>query len=240
MEVPIALSSNFTENDNKIDTSNNSNIAPKFEDIVDIKNYNKNINELASNEVMTPKKKKKIKLKFCCKKIGHTLCLFSDRMGNPIIMIGPHWPMYICFCGLVTLSFSSFFYHFFERFNFFYKTFGICTFALYFISYTGTFLLNPGYPERNEQSLKGEPRIKYKYCIECNIWERIDRGISHCDECGVCVEGYDHHCPWTGKCIGRKTIYYFYTFLTSVFIVFIFFITSLIYLDMNGNKKKKF
>lgn len=25
----------------------------------------------------------------------------------------------------------------------------------------------------------------------------------HCHECEICVQGYDHHCPWIGKCIGK-------------------------------------
>ena len=235
MEVPIT-SSTISEKDNKLEIINNENV-PKFEDIVDMKNYpNKNINETQNNFQSNSRQKHK-NLRFCCKKIGHTLCLISDKMGNPLIMIGPHWPMYVCFCGFVTLGFISFFYHFFNILNYFFKIFGIFSFSLYFISYTGTFLLNPGYPERNEESLLGNPRINYKFCIECNMWVRIDRRTSHCVECGVCIEGYDHHCPWTGKCIGKKTIYYFYTFITSVFIIFGFFVSALIYVDLTGEKK---
>ena len=229
-----------SENNNNLESSKNVSTSPKFQDIVDIKNYyNKNINDAITNKLDTPMKSQKVKLKFCCKKIGHTLCLLSDKMGNPIIMIGPHWPMYACFCGFVTLGYFSFFYHFFKILNIFFKVFGISSYGLYFISYTGTFLLNPGYPERNENSLVGKPRIKYKYCIECDIWIRIDKSVSHCPECGVCVEGYDHHCPWTGKCIGRKTINYFYTFITSVFIIFLYFVSALIFIDLKEKKPIK-
>ena len=238
MEVPIT-SSSLSEKDNKIEISNEN--VPKFEDIVDIKNYpNKNINETQKDFHINSKKIHK-NLRFCCKKIGHTLCLFSDKMGNPLIMIGPHWPMYVCFCGLISLIFISFFYHFWILLNIFFRIFGLFSFGIYYISYTGTFLLNPGYPERNEDSLIGNPRIKYKFCVECNIWVRIDRQISHCIECGVCIEGYDHHCPWTGKCIGKKTIYYFYTFITSVFIILAFFVSALIFIDLieeKSNRKK--
>ena len=238
MKVPIT-SSSFSEKDNKIELTKSEITIPKFEDIVDVKNYNKNINEINSIAIDSNKKAKNPNLKFCCKKLGHTLCLFSDKMGNPLIMIGPHWPMYACFCGILSLGFISFFYKFYTILNLFLKIFGVLSFSIYFFSYTGTFLLNPGYPERNVDSLKGNPRIKYKFCMECNIWERIDRNIFHCPECGVCIEGYDHHCPWTGKCIGKKTIYYFYTFITSVFVVFLFFIVALIYIDYNGEKKRK-
>ena len=164
------------------------------------------------------------------------LCFFSDKMGNPLIMIGPHWPMYVIFCGGVTIGYIAFFHAFFKKLNLFFKIFGITSFSTFFLSYSGTFFLNPGYPERNEYSLVGKPRMLYKNCPYCEIWERVDRKISHCMECGVCVEGHDHHCPWTGKCIGRKTINYFYVFITSVFINFFFFIAALISID---NKKGK-
>ncbi|KAL7551695.1 hypothetical protein ACHAWF_015269 [Thalassiosira exigua] len=34
----------------------------------------------------------------------------------------------------------------------------------------------------------------------------------HCAECGVCIEGYDHHCPWMGTCIGKRNFTAFMTF----------------------------
>ena len=237
MEEPIS-SSIFPEKDNKIEiSSKNINIAPRFEDIVDIKNYSiKNIKELTSNRYQIKHKSEKLKLRFCFKKIGHTLCLLSDKMGNPIIIIGPDWCMYVCFCGLISFGYSLFFITFWKNLNLFYKICGICSYSIYFLSYTGTFLLNPGYPERNENSLKGVPRIKYKFCNKCEIYERIDRKICHCIICGICIEGFDHHCPWTGKCIGRKTIHFFNTFLYSIIGVILYFILALLHIDINKRK----
>ena len=131
MEVSIT-SSNLSEKENKLEISNNENI-PKFEDIVDIKNYSiKNINE-PSNDFQSNSKQKKKKLKFCCKKIGHTLCLISDKMGNPLIMIGPHWPMYFCFCGLVSLGYFSFFLSFFSYIKYFFEN--LWNFIIWIIFY---------------------------------------------------------------------------------------------------------
>jgi hypothetical protein len=50
---------------------------------------------------------------------------------------------------------------------------------------------------------------------------RLGRGTVHCEKCGVCIEGYDHHCPWVGKCIGRKNLLKFYYFIFSIFMLFI-------------------
>lgn len=41
--------------------------------------------------------------------------------------------------------------------------------------------------------------------------------IYHCPECNICIEGYDHHCPWIGKCVGAKNLCSFYFFLIMVF-----------------------
>ena len=233
MEDPTT-SSTFQENENKIEVeiSNNNSSIPKYEDIVDIQAYNTN----AKNSKIKPKKdlfKKKREYKFYCKKIGNTLCFFSDNFGNPLIMIGPHWPMYVFFCGGVTTGYFFFFKSFFLKLHFINKLFGIFSFLFFYITYTGVFALNPGYPKRDENSLAGKPRSIYKKCVYCDIWERVDMNITHCMDCGVCVEGYDHHCPWTGKCIGRKTIKFFYLFLTSVIIAFVFFVVALINVDLN-------
>ena len=43
------------------------------------------------------------KRRFLYKFVGKTLFIFSDKNGNPIFIIGPHWGMYICFNGTITL-----------------------------------------------------------------------------------------------------------------------------------------
>ena len=48
-------------------------------------------------------------------------------------------------------------------------------------------------------------------CAQCDLY-RPD-GAQHCYDCQVCVQDLDHHCPWTGKCIGKKNISCFYAFL---------------------------
>ena len=58
---------------------------------------------------------------------------------------------------------------------------------------------------------------KKKKPVPCQIC-KLDRpdNASHCYECGVCVLDLDHHCPWTGKCIGKRNLKFFYVFLFTL------------------------
>ena len=54
-------------------------------------------------------------------------------------------------------------------------------------------------------------KFKIKFCSTCFIFR--PPGISHCKKCNVCVEKFDHHCPWIGNCIGKNNYKFFLTFL---------------------------
>jgi palmitoyltransferase ZDHHC9/14/18 len=64
-------------------------------------------------------------------------------------------------------------------------------------------------------------------CSRCEMSRPV--GASHCYDCEVCVKDLDHHCPWTGKCIGRKNLYFFYLFLLflTLHILFVGIVTGL-------------
>lgn len=53
--------------------------------------------------------------------------------------------------------------------------------------------------------------VEKRYCTVCNVEQPIRS--KHCKDCKRCVAMYDHHCPWTGNCVGEKNHCFFYTFL---------------------------
>ena len=61
-----------------------------------------------------------------------------------------------------------------------------------------------------------------RLCRKCNI--RVSKGTYHCSDCDVCIRDYDHHCPWTSKCIGGGNLCRFYVFLgmVPVYMIYVF------------------
>ncbi|KAJ1635576.1 DHHC palmitoyltransferase-domain-containing protein [Pavlovales sp. CCMP2436] len=57
----------------------------------------------------------------------------------------------------------------------------------------------------------GTLQVPLKWCYACRIF-RPPRA-AHCQDCGVCVREWDHHCPWMGQCIGKRNYRFFYAFL---------------------------
>ena len=106
------------------------------------------------------------------------------------------------------------------------------------ISYLITSLINPGIPNRDHYSkyfIKNNPDLPSSSVVKCSICNIVvpkHFRISHCNRCQVCVKNYDHHCPWTGKCIGERNLTPFYVFLFFLlgymFMSFITFITYII------------
>lgn len=52
-----------------------------------------------------------------------------------------------------------------------------------------------------------------KFCTVCQIVQ-LDT-TEHCEDCDCCILGYDHHCPWMGKCIGQGNMKWFVLFNVS-------------------------
>ena len=92
-----------------------------------------------------------------------------------------------------------------------------------------TLILNPGivYNQKNEGN-NSEPKI---YCFQCRFqYPHLDKVLTHCENCGVCVFGRDHHCDVFGKCVGRNNEKIFETFGFCVCLLFLFDFGSIGYI----------
>lgn len=68
-------------------------------------------------------------------------------------------------------------------------------------------------------TVKGGSTFTMRWCDECKHY-RPPRS-HHCSVCEMCVEHFDHHCPWVDNCIGMKNYRYFVLFISSLIIYII-------------------
>ena len=171
-----------------------------------------------------PLKPKKFKL---FKKEGRCLFAFIDRYGNPLLIIGPNIVMYVCFCGIISLIMLGIYLTLWNKLGYIMRILGNICFWTYFISYTHCSLINPGYPKNDLGRNYGSPNKDYYYCNLCHFYVRRDKFASHCFDCDICIENFDHHCPWTGHCIGKNNLYSFYIFIGFSFFIILYLATAI-------------
>ena len=72
-------------------------------------------------------------------------------------------------------------------------------------------------PVASRSGLFGIESMRAKnWCAFCEMGRPLghaNRPTAHCYTCGRCVLDLDHHCPWTGKCIGKGNMFVFNLFL---------------------------
>lgn len=173
------------------------------------------------------------------KKLGNTYSFFGDVYGNPRIIIGPHWHLFL----LVTSFFSFLFFIIIiflgKYMSTFMKFIGFVIYFTFLFSYSYTALINPGYPKHDIDSVTGEPRKKFYYCSTCKMWVNREKKTQHCADCDICIEGNDHHCPWTGKCIGARNLISFYIFVVSIVFIIGYLICAFASIDKSSLSKGK-
>ncbi len=113
----------------------------------------------------------------------------------------------------------------FNKFSIFLNALTIICYLFFFFSYTACLICDPGYPKNTLSKYSGKPRSEYAYCEWCHFYYKKSENVEHCSDCDICVEGYDHHCPWIGKCVGKNNSFYFKSFLAAsiVAIGYLFF-----------------
>ena len=151
---------------------------------------------------------------------------YYNLNGDPIIAIGPDILFFI-FMYIINIIFNIFLLKtLWKHLIILLKILGIIIILIQQSFYVLTSIINPGLPKKFYQIDRENNPNLYKYCKECKFWYKKKTGTFHCYECGVCIEGYDHHCPWTTKCVGKNNVKLFMGMIITVFLVFGYFIFS--------------
>lgn len=65
--------------------------------------------------------------------------------------------------------------------------------------------------ENGPDSIYRENIDKPSFCFQCGVVRPVR--AHHCKTCRKCVKRMDHHCPWTGNCVGVENHRFFIQFL---------------------------
>ncbi|CAD8208693.1 unnamed protein product [Paramecium octaurelia] len=139
--------------------------------------------------------------------------MFRFYNGQPQITIGPHWPLSVC--TIISIIVGTYFISaiIYIKSGIWHSSGSVLSGLILEICYLRVFLKNPGINFTSTYVAKTQ-----KSCQQCNLEKEY--GTYHCYQCNICVKGYDHHCPWVGKCIGEGNIKEFQMFLISILIFF--------------------
>lgn len=142
------------------------------------------------------------------------------RVGHTAVFVGPHW-----YCTLLMLSVIvgvglMFVFRVAVTLHWLHVLGGALAVLSSSEALLRCALIDPGILQPAAGSPGGPvnptqlfPSTGNRRCSSCLIMQ--PRGTVHCEFCHVCVEEWDHHCPWMGKCIGKSNLNEFYAFLCT-------------------------
>lgn len=165
-------------------------------------------------------------------KLGNCYSFCADKKGNPLIIIGSKWYIYICLSLVIHFIIWFFLIFYKKEIEKNIKIAEIILSLIFQIIYTIVYISNPGFPRNTIGRMKGIPKEQFKYCSECLFYINLNKKVNHCFTCGICVEGFHWHSFLINKCVGRKNFYLFCIFFV-IFIVNIIYIIAIICL---GNR----
>lgn len=148
---------------------------------------------------------------------GNCYGFLPNAVGEPRCTIGPHCnsypgPLFLCMFTTILLIGLLMIVEVAAQISGWAVLLGVVMIGCCLTCFTAAALCNPGLElHKADAESNAENRA---FCLVCEVIRQP--GTMHCSDCDVCVQGFDHHCPWTGKCIGKGNLPYFYGFLTGV------------------------
>ena len=225
-DIPF-IKNNFREDDFLKIKSNNKITITESNSINDISltvHNNDNENNIKMNE----EEIKRIKPNFFnLKKIGNLIIISEDEKEIKYIM-GPMFPI-LLFLNISANIFLQIFV--FKKIPIIFKTIGSIMNLVQIYFFIISSIKNPGLPSKDYEKLVYEEENKtaknFRKCKDCKLWINTDEKTIHCKKCGICIEGYDHHCDCINICVGKKNLKNFYililcSFLLIVYSIFIY------------------
>ena len=191
-----------------------SSLQPVDESLKFIKSNIKGIYDIEMNKNTIPKKIKR--------KYGKLIVLYQ-KDEDPIYVMGELFP----FCFIFNLIFiGALFYYLCGKVYKFYIILGFIIGIIQIVLFTLSGILNPGLPKLEYEKLIYEDvsNKNFRQCKDCKFWINTEFSTQHCNECNICIEGYDHHCCTLNLCIGKNNLKIFYFYILTSFIYVIFFI----------------
>ena len=225
-DIPF-IKNNFREDDFLKIKSNNKITITESNSINDISLTVQN-NDNENNIKMSEKEIKRIKRNFFnLKKIGNLIIISEDEKEIKYIM-GPMFPI-LLFLNISANIFLQIFV--FKKIPIIFKTIGSIMNLVQIYFFIISSIKNPGLPSKDYEKLVYEEENKtaknFRKCKDCKLWINTDEKTIHCKKCGICIEGYDHHCDCINICVGKKNLKNFYililcSFLLIVYSIFIY------------------
>ena len=220
-DIPF-IKSNFREDDFLKIKNNNKIIINESNSINDISltvQNNVNENNIKMNEKEIRKEKTSL---FNLNKIGNLIIISQDEKEIKYIM-GPMFPLLL----ILNISANIFIQIIvFKKIPLIFKTIGsiLNVLQIYFFIISST--KNPGLPLKDYEKVVYEEENKkaknYRKCKDCKLWINTDEKTIHCRKCGICIEGYDHHCDCINICVGKKNIKNFYILILVSFLLIVY------------------
>ena len=211
---PKNLEKNLTQNNDsneKINhNSEDNNIAHKTLEI-----FKENDNEHINEQKINPNKERLFK----------NIHGYFYYNNEPLIIIGPNLGYFINIFPFI--SFLSILVYSLKVSKFLNLVLFFFGYVFFAVSYILLMVVNPGIPCEKKNYDIDDLNYNYIQCKICNcIYHKNEfKNVNHCQECGICVEGCQHHCNFANKCIGKnnKNIFKLWIF-SCIALIFIMFL----------------